>query len=193
MKLLTQKGVLSFVVSFFCALCFASDKFFDDPQWFLEVSGDRSWLILGSNEERRGLTTSLEWSREGRLLALRGRPDFEARETLSIRLVVNRSEKGDGETFNAFWLTLGAMWVGRGKFLENYYFEIGSGPYITDRTTQDINSHFNFGTYLGFGKFLESKKNAPRVGVRFTHVSNGGIEPPNVGMNLLQITLAISI
>ena len=67
------------------------------------------------------------------------------------------------------------------------YIEAGSGITVTDGVSIDVNSHFNFVSHIGGGFFLSSAPNATRVGIRWVHVSNAEIEPPNRGLNQLEL------
>jgi Lipid A 3-O-deacylase (PagL). len=80
------------------------------------------------------------------------------------------------------------------------YQKAGSGPYLeaaigfhylthTDITQERQSStHFQFGEHLGAG-FRFGKNGEYDLGYRFQHLSNGGIDHPNPGINFHQVRL----
>ncbi len=161
--------------------------------WTLEGTAGRAWRILGTSRERTGLSLGLEWSRPGRFAALRGRPDIEARETLGVRYLISDTLGRDTSRLHGVWLSVGAIWIGRGETFKNLYLEIGTGLFFSNATSLDLNDKFNFANYIGFGTFLTGDPDSPRLGVRLVHISNGGVNPPNRGFNLIQVTFGIRI
>jgi hypothetical protein len=88
---------------------------------------------------------------------------------------------------------LGGRWTARKGSLKNCYFELGSGISLSDGTSIDVNSRFNFASFFGAGLFLSSNQDAPRFGVRWLHISNAKLEPPNRGLNQLEIVLGFKL
>lgn len=161
--------------------------------WSVEGAVGRAWRVLGTSRERTGTSIGLEWSRPGRFAALRGRRDIETRETLAVRYLVSDTLGRDTSRVHGFWLSAGARWVGRGTAFTNLYLEAGTGFFYANGTTLDLNSRFNFANYIGFGTYFNQSPSSPRIGVRLIHISNGGVNPPNRGFNLFQLTFGVRI
>ncbi len=71
---------------------------------------------------------------------------------------------------------------------DRFYLEAGIGAtafsstYFADKT---ISTAFQFGNHAGMG-FLLTPNN--RIGVRYSHFSNGSIKTPNPGLDIVQLT-----
>src|SRR5690606_36732688 len=68
-----------------------------------------------------------------------------------------------------------------------YYLEAGIGPTVFSRTDfadRHISTAFQFGDHIGAGVYLSHNS---RLGLRFSHFSNGSIKDPNPGLNILQL------
>ena len=134
--------------------------------------------ILGTSEIRYGVGLGVEWGRPSKALHI-GRA-VRAREHAYVRLFRSFI---DNEGFDGIVLGIGGRWHGTTGWFKNGYLEAGSGVSVSDGVSIDVNSHFNFVSHIGGGFFLSSNVNAPRVGIRWVHVSNAEIEPPNRGLN----------
>lgn len=144
----------------------------------VEISAGHGVEILGTSETRYGVGVGIEWGRPGRIAP--SSRSWAAREEVHLR--VFRSFTGD-EGFDGLVAGFGTRWHMTGGRLKNGYFELGSGIGVTNGVSTDVNAHFNFVSFLGAGFFFTSDANAPRFGLRWVHVSNAGIEPPNRGLN----------
>ena len=75
------------------------------------------------------------------------------------------------------------------KNYSSSYLEAGFGPYILSRSinnpTTSLPSELQFGSHVGAGLLLSG---GLTIGVAFQHISNGGIEQPNGGIDFVQIT-----
>ena len=75
-----------------------------------------------------------------------------------------------------------------GRFIP--YIEGGGGLLFTSSEVPDGTSRFNFTPQVGVGLQLFSReKRALRTGIRYMHISNGGLESPNPGINTLQFLI----
>lgn len=78
------------------------------------------------------------------------------------------------------------------RFGDRIYLDLGIGAhYLTqpDMYTKDLNTHFQFGDYIGLGVNLASWRGE----ISIQHFSNGGIKEPNPGINLYTISIGKSI
>ncbi|TAM89862.1 MAG: acyloxyacyl hydrolase [Candidimonas sp.] len=76
----------------------------------------------------------------------------------------------------------------RWTIANRFYLEAGVGPTVFTRTQfagETISTAFQFGDQIGVGAYLS---NNSRLGVRYSHYSNGSIKTPNPGLNVLQLT-----
>jgi len=74
-------------------------------------------------------------------------------------------------------------WVG-----ERFYIEGGIGATALTATRfadKRLGSAFQFGDHIGLGFLLTPQS---RVGLRYSHFSNGNIKQPNPGLNVTQVT-----
>lgn len=66
-----------------------------------------------------------------------------------------------------------------------FYAEGGIGPHFLsahyDNNDRQLSTNFQFGSHLGVGYVFNPSAD---LGVRITHVSNGGVREPNDGVNL---------
>lgn len=147
----------------------------------VEASIGHGVQILGTSEIRYGVGVGVEWGRPSRLI--------KSSDWLAVRegphLRIFRSFTGD-EGFDGLVVGLGTRFVFTKGRLTNGYFEVGSGIGITDGISIDVNSYFNFVSFIGGGFYFDSDSRAPRFGVRWVHVSNAGIEQPNRGLNQIE-------
>jgi|SRR5688500_8607387 len=146
-----------------------------------ELSIGHGVQILGTSEVRYGVGIGIEWGRPSRIAPSSN--SFAARESAYLRLF--RSFTSD-EGFDGLVAGFGTRWHATSGRLKNGYFEIGSGIAVTDGVSIDVNSHFNFVSFLGGGFFFTNSFTSPRFGLRWVHVSNAGIESPNRGLNQVE-------
>ena len=70
------------------------------------------------------------------------------------------------------------------------YTELGTGPMWSNRRVPAATSRFNFNSQLGLGAVLFPRSRMPlHVGYRFSHISNGGAEGRNPGLEVHQIVI----
>ncbi|MEM4408129.1 MAG: acyloxyacyl hydrolase [Candidatus Caldarchaeum sp.] len=155
--------------------------------WFLECAGGKTWNILGTSRDRDGLVFSVEVVRPERRFSIAKIPNTLAYQSVGLRYLSSSSFGGDVNSVRAVWFSLGGRWVLTDGPRRHLYLEAGTGVLFADRTTLDIDSKFNFASYIGFGSYFNGSAYSPRLGVRITHISNGGIKPRNRGLNLVQL------
>ena len=72
------------------------------------------------------------------------------------------------------------------------YFEVGIGPHMLSSLEvtpyRTFTTHLQFGDLVGVGVRFGHEERYD-FGLRFQHISNGGIENPNPGINFLQLRL----
>jgi hypothetical protein len=71
---------------------------------------------------------------------------------------------------------------------EHFYAEAGIGATVMSRTEfagRHLSTAFQFGDHVGFGTVVNRNH---RIGVRYSHYSNGGIKTPNQGVNIVELT-----
>ena len=65
------------------------------------------------------------------------------------------------------------------------FMEVGTGPMFSNRRIPAATSRINFQSQLGFGLRLRANSDRPWIiGYRFAHISNGGLEGRNPGVNV---------
>lgn len=65
------------------------------------------------------------------------------------------------------------------------FLEVGTGPMFSNRRIPAATSRINFQSQFGFGLRLHATSEHPWViGYRFSHISNGGLEGRNPGINV---------
>jgi lipid A 3-O-deacylase len=70
------------------------------------------------------------------------------------------------------------------------FFEWGAGTLVTSSQVPEGTSRFNFTPQAGFGFYLSSHhKRAATLEFKYIHISNGGLETPNPGINTFHILL----
>lgn len=73
------------------------------------------------------------------------------------------------------------------------FLEAGIGAHYLDRPDiyagRDMTTHFQFGDHIGAGVTLGPQHDWDAM-VRFQHLSNGGMQNPNPGINFLQLRLS---
>jgi hypothetical protein len=68
------------------------------------------------------------------------------------------------------------------------YFEMGAGMLLTTEDVPEKTFPFNFTPQAGFGlHILTSPKQAFTASLKYMHISNGGLDSPNPGINSIQI------
>jgi hypothetical protein len=147
----------------------------------LELSVGHGVEILGSRESRYGVGAGIEWGRPGR--TFKSGNDIAVREAVHLRFFRSFNEN---EGFDGLTLGIGLRLHSTAGRLRNGYFEIGTGVAVTDGVSIDVNSRFNFVSFVGGGFYFDSSAAASRFGIRWVHVSNANIEPPNIGLNQLE-------
>ena len=75
------------------------------------------------------------------------------------------------------------------------YVEAGIGlHYLTEKNVgfKSFSTNFQFGDHIGIGAYF-GRKNAYKVGYIFQHLSNGGIDAPNPGINFHMISMGFKL
>ncbi|MDA8417205.1 MAG: acyloxyacyl hydrolase [Betaproteobacteria bacterium] len=80
---------------------------------------------------------------------------------------------------------------GNGDFIP--FLEAGIGAHYLDRpdvySGRDMTTHFQFGDHIGAGMTLGPQHDWD-VMMRFQHLSNGGMQNPNPGINFVQLRVS---
>ncbi|MEO7454209.1 MAG: acyloxyacyl hydrolase [Fimbriimonadales bacterium] len=143
-----------------------------------ELSIGHGAKILGTSEIRYGVGVGVEWGRPGRIL--KSGQSIAIREEAHLQVFRSFNEN---EGFDGLVAGVGIRLHPLKGAVRNGYVEIGTGAAITDGVSTDVNSHFNFVSFVGAGFYFDSAASAHRFGIRWIHVSNANIEPPNIGLN----------
>ena len=70
------------------------------------------------------------------------------------------------------------------------YFEFGAGLLFTADDVPERTSKINFTPQGGFGLHLfATRRHAITVGLKYMHISNGGLDHPNPGINTIQFQI----
>jgi hypothetical protein len=187
------KKLVEFVTFLLLAPCTAIAAKGDNVQWRIELDFHTSAQIAGASEQRAGYGGSVFVSRSARFLAIRGRHDIEARELLGLRFIHSIPQERRALPFTAAWISVGGEFIGRGRSFHNFSLEAGTGIFVTKDLTFDLSSKFDFGTYFGAGYYFGDGPNAPKIAIRFCHISNAGLRRPNFGVNLVEYALSFKI
>ncbi len=68
------------------------------------------------------------------------------------------------------------------------YFEVGAGMLLTSEDVPEKTFPFNFTPQAGFGfHIMTGTKQAFTVTLKYMHISNGGLDSPNPGINSVQM------
>ena len=89
----------------------------------------------------------------------------------------------------------GAIYFKRSFLGMKPYAEAGIGlHYLTDTafTHKNFSTHFQFGDHIGLGVQFGAKQNL-RLTYQFQHLSNGGIDNPNPGINFHLLNLGVKL
>jgi len=155
---------------------------------FLELSLTRTVRLLGTSELRYGASAAVGWERpSGRL---RINEAIVGRQSAYLRLFTSYAS---GHDLNGIVAGFGARWIGVSGNLKNGYVELGTGIALIDGLSIDVNSHFNFASFVGGGFYFGEAPAASRLGVRWMHISNAGINPPNRGINQIEVVFGIRL
>lgn len=154
----------------------------------LELSVAHSYKVLGTSEIRYGISAGMEWNRPSKRLRIKD--TVVAQESVYLRLF--RSFAGD-DGFTGIVAGIGGRWTGTRGILRNGYLEAGTGLALTDGLSIDINSHINFASFVGGGVYFSDNPSATRIGVRWIHVSNAGVDPPNRGLNQFELVFGVRL
>ncbi len=154
----------------------------------LELSVAHSYKVLGTSEIRYGISAGMEWNRPSKRLRIKD--TILAQEAVHLRLF--RSFAGD-DGFTGIVGGIGARWTGARGVLKNGYLELGTGLSLTDGISIDVNSQLNFVSFIGGGMYFSDDPSATRVGIRWSHVSNAGVDPPNRGLNQFELVFGVRL
>ena len=70
------------------------------------------------------------------------------------------------------------------------YFELGAGMLLTTEDVPEKTFPFNFTPQAGFGiHLLTNTKQAFTASLKYMHISNGGLDSPNPGINSIQVLI----
>lgn len=155
----------------------------------LEFSVAHSYRVLGTSEIRYGLSGGIEWSRPSRALQIKS-AGIVAQQSAYLRLF--RSFKAN-EGFTGIVLGVGGRWMGESGSFKNGYFEAGTGLSLVDGISNDVNSYFNFVSFVGAGVYFSDNPSAGRIGLRWSHISNAQIDPPNRGLNQFELVFGVRL
>ena len=75
---------------------------------------------------------------------------------------------------------------GHWAFVENYF-----GPCYLTKTADKLTGHFQFSTHIGFG--WRDPKTRNELGLNWKHFSNAGIKKPNIGRDLIMLSMGFGI
>ena len=71
-------------------------------------------------------------------------------------------------------------------YVENYF-----GPGVITSTGKKLSGAIQFSTHLGLG--FRDKRTGNEIGVLWKHISNAGMNKPNLGRDLLMLSVGISL
>jgi hypothetical protein len=160
------------------------------PSHYVTGFFGQSQIILGSEDPRFG----------GGLSYAYGGPEKRfTKGNVTGQLVYEgyidrtQSNGGDGFSGNSTY-ALGGLAYGRWYWPLDHlgngvYADLGWGLQIADRTTLDLESSINSTPVAGFGGVFRDGKKEYLIGLRFLHISNGGLVKPNFGQNEVFLTL----
>ena len=74
-----------------------------------------------------------------------------------------------------------------------WFAEIGWGLQWASKSTFDLNSQFNSTPVVSGGVILPTHGNELYLGLRYLHISNGGLKKPNNGQNQIHLIAGIKL
>lgn len=163
----------------------------DCSPWLIGGFIGESRPILGSDEIRRGGGIFLQYERrEPKFVFPKGVGDlvFEGYYATTFGGPV-------GDDADVRLNTVGLMAMARWRWPQkqrgvSIFTDLGWGLAWGDRTTVDLDSHVNSTPVLDFGLSIGPKDRELLVGVRYLHLSDGGLKGRNQGQNQFHLFLA---
>lgn len=162
-----------------------------DERWNLGLFGGQSIPILGSDEVRTGGGLVIEYQRrEPRFKTRFGQGDM----VLEGYVMANHGGAKGGT--HQDWLNAAGVlvmsrwrWPQPGKSFD-VFVDLGWGLQVAAHETVDLDSKVNSTPVLDFGVAFGSGRRDTLVGIRFLHISNGGLSGRNQGQNVFNVFVA---
>lgn len=149
-------------------------------------------FIEGGLADHRGysVTAGLVWPWSWRR-------DFGTAQVTGLTEAYVSHWSGQGATERRSFAQLGLLPLLRLRFdggRSPWFVEGGIGISVMDRTyrtrTKEFSTSFNFEDVVGVGRSFGADRSR-ELGLRISHISNGGIKKPNPGENFLQLRYAV--
>lgn len=147
--------------------------------------------ILGSQDERVGLTLGVQWARPEKRLTMYGKRIYLVFETQIAHTYGGgwRARPRD-KTWTIATLGLG-RYETRGPSGRGTYFEAGWGLHWASDYTWDLDSRISSTPTAGAGILVRHGNNDYQLGLRWYHISNAGLRGSNQGQNQFLLMLGV--
>lgn len=182
MTLLTR-GLVLVVFGAASAAAVADER----PRWGLIGARVNGQTFLGSEDARRGGYYGIQYSRPDPRVHFAG----EDGEFVLEGYYLFTRGGGFGAEPPDSSVAFGAMMMAR-YWPERWsrdrwagYYEAGIGIQHQNQSTVDLNDRWNFTPTFGLGLEYTFEEVSVLLGIRYFHISNAGLRPPNQGQNQL--------
>ncbi|HRJ26715.1 MAG TPA: acyloxyacyl hydrolase [Fimbriimonadaceae bacterium] len=155
----------------------------EGSSWSIYAGAVRSVPILGTSDERFGIVAGIQY--------LHRDPRFDYGQVPGY-LVLEGYYLGTSGGIQPFprdranalggLVMIRYVWEPKGR-LPGTFFEFGWGLQYSDRTSRDLDAHWNSTPTLGGGFLLRLNQRTVTVGARLHHISNAGTKGGNRGQN----------
>lgn len=123
---------------------------------------------------------------------IKGRHEFWIEAPLSI--IVYDSDQHDANDFGIIGLNFMAAWIFQATPIGEPYFMIGGGPQYVMADIDGVGSDLCGNYQMGLGtRFLIKEKHPVNLEIRYHHISNLGMEDPNVPLNSVKFYVGTTL
>lgn len=117
---------------------------------------------------------------------IRGRHEFWIEAPLSI--ILHDSDQNDANDFGIVGLNFLAAWIFQESLMGEPYIMIGGGPQYIMADIDGVGSDVCGNYQLGIGtRYMFKDKHPINLELRYHHISNLGMEEPNVPLNSVKV------
>jgi hypothetical protein len=117
---------------------------------------------------------------------LKGRFEY-AVDVVPVFIIFQSANTAYGAGFNP----LGLKWNFATRCMTTPYFELSGGTLFTNHDVPDGTNTLNFTSAAAIGLQFIKEHRTWSVEVRYTHISNAGLEVPNPGLNTVQVRVGL--
>ncbi|MBC8063423.1 MAG: acyloxyacyl hydrolase [Chlorobia bacterium] len=155
------------------------------PSYYFNLYGGQSMTILGSEDRRTGFGVGLGYGRPEPRFAFKG-VGAQLVGELYYDHSSSRGASGQGPNQSeSLGILVYAQYRWPKKRGLGLYASAGWGIQYTNQTSVDLDSKINSTPMIGLGVSWDTGEGEASIGLRFLHISNGGLVGNNQGQNQL--------